>query len=382
MMRVLSTVCLWLALLCGVASADGYSNFNAGVASAGRDESDAAIKSLTQALASPDLPQHLQAVAYLSRGREFAEVHRLDAAIADYTDALKLKPDYLDAYISRCRAYAENRRYADAISDCSSAIRVQPANWRLHELRIDLYQQARRYDDAIADYSAFIATRPDDTSLLLGRANMLRLAGQYDKAMADAEAAHDAQFHSAWPYVAMGSIAFSQDKFDDAIGNINSALDVESHDSDLYVLKGQMLWANGRLDRASETFGDIFAHDGMDPYAFLWLSLSDAAQGKPVSADIVSKVEATDRTRWPGPLVDLYLGKTTPEEVLQGAAKEADGLNHEQCEADLYVGAWQQSHGHPDDATRLLTAAAGACDDMQKQLATIALARMRKAGSQ
>jgi len=379
MMRVLSSACLWLTLLCGIASADGYSDFNAGVASAMRDESDSAIKSLTQALASPDLPQHLQAVAYLSRGHEFAETHRLDAAIADYTAALKLKPDYLDAYVSRCRAYAENRQYADAISDCSSAIRVQPANWRLHELRIDLYEQARHYDDAIADYSAFIAARPDDISLLLGRANILRLAGQYDKAMADAKAAHDAEFHSAWPYVAISSIAFSQNKFDEAIDNIDSALDVESHYTDLYVLKGQMLWANGRLDRASDTFEDIFAHDGMDPYAFLWLSLSEAARGKTVSADIVSRVEAVDQSRWPGPAVDLYLGKSTPEEVLQAATKEADGLNHDQCEADFYVGAWQQAHGHPDDATRLLTAAVGACDDTQKQLATIALGRIQKA---
>ena len=49
-----------------------------------------------------------------------------EPAIADYSEAIKLDPDWLRLYSARGVAYSNNRQYDLAVPDCSEVISENP----------------------------------------------------------------------------------------------------------------------------------------------------------------------------------------------------------------------------------------------------------------
>ena len=68
------------------------------------------------------------AAFYLKRGEDFSGVHQYDRAIADYTTAIQLKPDYAEAYNDRGFAYYLTGDAERAIADYTRAIEIGRAH--------------------------------------------------------------------------------------------------------------------------------------------------------------------------------------------------------------------------------------------------------------
>ena len=54
---------------------------------------------------------------WLLRGNIFLETHRLSEAVSDYSQAIRLAPDYAHAYANRARAWLELKDYDKAWAD-------------------------------------------------------------------------------------------------------------------------------------------------------------------------------------------------------------------------------------------------------------------------
>ena len=65
-------------------------------------------------------------MAYNNRGIAYTDEDQPDKAIADCTEAIRLKPKYADAYYDRGRAYHKKGEYDTAILDYTEAIRLNP----------------------------------------------------------------------------------------------------------------------------------------------------------------------------------------------------------------------------------------------------------------
>ncbi len=63
---------------------------------------------------------------YHNRGLALSKTKLKQEAIADYTTAIRMKPDYSYAYNDRGAAYASLGRYTDALNDFNEAIRLKP----------------------------------------------------------------------------------------------------------------------------------------------------------------------------------------------------------------------------------------------------------------
>ena len=77
-------------------------------------------------------------------------------AIADYDEAIRLKPDYASALNNRGLAYFSKGDLKRAVADYDAAIKIEPDAVRLNN-RGNAYAGARNYDRAIVDFDAAIA---------------------------------------------------------------------------------------------------------------------------------------------------------------------------------------------------------------------------------
>ena len=76
------------------------------------------------------------------RGWFSLEIGDYDRAIADYTQAIQLKPDNADVRILRGLAYARSGDYDRAISDYTQAIQLNPDDAEVYVLCGLAYQEA------------------------------------------------------------------------------------------------------------------------------------------------------------------------------------------------------------------------------------------------
>ena len=69
-----------------------------------------------------------------------------------------------------------------------------------------------------------------------------------------------------------------------------------------------------------------------------------------------------DMTKWPAPIIRLYLGQMAPEAVLDAARDpNADTKREQLCEANFYLGELALQRGTKDEAMRLFGLAAAGC---------------------
>ena len=128
----------------------------------------------------------------------------LENAIRHYTEALKLKPDYVNAYNNRGIVYAKKGEFDTAIQDFNIAIELKPDYADAYYNRGIAYRANDDLDTAIQDYTKAIELKPDDAEAHYNRGIMWLHQHEWEKAKADLIEAQDkgfdivAQFHKGY----------------------------------------------------------------------------------------------------------------------------------------------------------------------------------------
>ena len=91
------------------------------------------------------------AALYNSRGDAFVGRSMLEAALADFTQAIALRPDYADAYANRAGVYFAERRFDPALADYTAALQIEPTEPSHYVGRAQVYYYLKRYDASVAD---------------------------------------------------------------------------------------------------------------------------------------------------------------------------------------------------------------------------------------
>jgi lipoprotein NlpI len=96
--------------------------------------------------------------------------------------------------------------------------------------------------------------------------------------------------------------------------------------------------------------------DPTDPYSMMWLYLSRAKGGTNGKDELKTNAAGLDFSEWPGPVIQLYLGQSTPEDTLHAAGSDSD----QKCEYNFYVGEYRVLRGERPQALVLFRGAADA----------------------
>ncbi len=106
-------------------------------------------------------------------------------AISDFTTAIHLNPDLVEAWYNRGTTYTHLRRYENAISDFTEALRLKPTFAFAQCNRGFAYFQLGNYDHALTDYSAGVEHSKGPSFCYLNRGTLYLALGEYEKAIID-----------------------------------------------------------------------------------------------------------------------------------------------------------------------------------------------------
>jgi hypothetical protein len=108
---------------------------------------------------------------------------------------------------------------------------------------------------------------------------------------------------------------------------------------------------------AASDFARSLQDKSDDAYAVMWLYLARARSGSQNAAkELETNVVKLKQSDWPYSVIELYLWRQTPDEILAATSKL-----DERCEALFYVGEWHLLRGDQATAAPTLKAAADTC---------------------
>jgi tetratricopeptide (TPR) repeat protein len=235
-----------------------------GTASAARHDYASALADLTRACElAPGESSY-----FFERGRVHWENREADLALADFDQAIKLKPDNLEALLARASLRAHTHAAPEAIAaDLEAADRAAPKEADVRLQIGNLYEYLEQPAAAVVQYSKWIDSHPRDNVLMAPTLNARcwtrALGGQaLDQALADCNAALSARHGTAAFLDSRGLVYLRQGNYDKAIADYDAALHQQPKVA--WSLYGRGL-AKIRKGKVSEGQSDIAAATALEP---------------------------------------------------------------------------------------------------------------------
>ena len=112
-----------------------------------------------------------------------------DRAIADYGQAIRLKPNHAEAYFNRGTLYFLAAQHDQAIADFDRAIRLKPGQVLYFSYRGQSRHAKGQFAAAISDFDRAIKLQPKGADTFVDRARAFIARGEYHRAIADCDQA-------------------------------------------------------------------------------------------------------------------------------------------------------------------------------------------------
>lgn len=175
---------IWLAAAPSASAQDMDQNVAYCDNSSNQYPADLVVRGCSAVIQSGRFGNEILGIAYFNRANAFYDLRNFSAAVADYDQVIRLKPDEGNAYGNRATAYRAMGDFTRALADYDRALALRP-----HPLdfknRGDLYADLGDHGRAVTDYSQALAYNTQDYALLLARANSYSELGDAPAAEAD-----------------------------------------------------------------------------------------------------------------------------------------------------------------------------------------------------
>ncbi len=190
---------------------------------------------------APVTQDTLTAQEYYERAWEKEKSGKFDEAIADFTTAIELKPDYTWALNSRGNLKQTHLNdYQGALTDYNQAIQLDPQYTKAYNNRGILKRKhLQDYQGALTDYNQAIQLDPEDAAVYSNRGNLKDDLQDYQGALEDYNQAIQLDSQEAVAYYNRGLL--KQDHLNDyqgALDDYNQAIGLNPQEVKAYYNRG------------------------------------------------------------------------------------------------------------------------------------------------
>ena len=224
--------------------------FSAGYLLATKEMWEKAIAAYDKAI---DLNQDGNASPYNNRGAAQFELGRYQAAINDFAEAIRLRPDLVDAYYNQGTAWLALDEFDRAVSCFDEVIRLKP-DYMAHNQRGTAKSKLGQYKAALNDFDKAIKLNPDEAGLFSNRGMMELELGEHEAAFADFDRAIQLQPDLADAYYNQGIARLDLGKHSDAVSSFDEVIRLRPDVTGAYLNRGE---AKVGLDRIEEAKSDF-----------------------------------------------------------------------------------------------------------------------------
>lgn len=198
-----------------------------------------------------------------------------------------------------------------------------------------------------------------------GRARAYLQKEQCQPALADVNEALKLRGNDAESYVLRAETEICLNQQEAAFADFEQALRLRPSEH-VYEQYAFQQWAAGLFAAAAGNFeAAVNASSESNPhlpYLILWYALAADRAGALDRKALAAHARKIDSDDWPGPLVELYLGKLTAERAESAAADRNTQIDAQhKCEAYFYLAEWQLAAGDRDGAKARLDQAVATC---------------------
>jgi tetratricopeptide (TPR) repeat protein len=186
-------------------------------------------------------------MAHYNLGIALNDRGKTDEAIAQYQQAIDLRPRYAEAHYNLARLLAQKGQLGDAVTHYEKALEINPADAEAqNNLGVTLFGSGR-VDEAIAHYQEALKIRPDYAEGSCNLANALLSKGDLDEAIARYSACLALSPNQADVEYDLASALLRRGRTDEAIEHYKKVLELRPDSADAYANLGSGFLAKGHV---------------------------------------------------------------------------------------------------------------------------------------
>lgn len=192
-------------------------------------------------------------IALFERGRAYKEISQTTDAIKDFSDIIRMYPDFGPAFYQRALSYLSDDQTDGlqlAIADADTWASLDPLNTQARLFRGQLRALNGQHDLAIDEFSFVIQREPSKVSALKARGESYLRLEREAAALSDFSSAIELGLQDAEVFFDRGSIWLSRESFDYALSDFETALRIDPRNEDHLFFRAVTLIHLSRYDEA------------------------------------------------------------------------------------------------------------------------------------
>jgi len=211
---------------------------------------EAAVASYKQALKiKPDYVE-----VHNNLGTALFDLGQLDAALASFRRVLKIRPDYAEAHHNLANVLRDLGQSDAAAKSYRRVLKINPYHAEAYNNLGVIFKNSDRFDKAVASFERALEIRPDYFDALNNLGNAFRNLGQLDSAVASFERALEIKPDEAMAHHNLGMALRDIGQLDAAVASFERALVIKPDDAPAHHNLGHALRDTGQLDAAVASY--------------------------------------------------------------------------------------------------------------------------------
>jgi serine/threonine protein kinase/cytochrome c-type biogenesis protein CcmH/NrfG len=210
-----------------------------------------------------------QATNYFNQALAYQKQGKLDQALNNYNECLKLDSHYPMAYYNRGNLKLAQGLLDQAIDDYHQAVMLAPQDALTYYNRGLAYLQKELWPQALSDFKQALHYNPQLPEVYLSQARVYQQQQQWDQAIEACTQAISLDAKNSLAYQLRGDLHRAQKSLDAAIADYHQAILIDSLTATTFIKRGNAYQDKGDITRALEDYRQAITLDPANIAAYL-----------------------------------------------------------------------------------------------------------------